>query len=1070
MKRKLLIMMLSALSAVSMAIFASCNGCSGCKGCNGGDVEEPSEYTVTFVENGGTEVADLILTAGDDIPVPPDPQKEYFTFEYWCGDSALTSRYTFGVMPAQDIVLYAKWTPQRAVRISFESNGGTPVDDVIATAGGAVTAPKEPTREGYSFAGWYKDEGLTEYFAFDAAPTENITLYARWMIQQGNYLVSFVVNGTTVSSLSVKGGQTVSAPEQDEALVFDGWYKNEACTEPFDFSSAISANISLYAVAYTSGLSFDGNAVTGYTGEHPSVVIPSQYLGVTVTEVSERAFYKNEAVTDVSLPETVERIGGYAFYGCSYLKAINLTESVKSIGEYAFCNDVRLEEIGEITGVTTIEAGTFLGCKEIEAFSLSDSLQRVKEYAFSGCSSLGEMTLPDAVSSIGDYAFSGCLLLGAFTIPRNLVTLGAGVFDDCSDLSQMTVAAGNTKFSIADRNLYTDMQRTLVMYLQADKTDTSFTTRNETKIMEGAFAGKNLLKSITIGRTVTEIERGALKNMEGLEELTIPFLGDGKDNLYLAYIFGAASAQINGMTGKYVPQSLKKVTISRSLNAVPEYAFYGCNGLEEIIGIENATSYGSYAFSYTAIKAFDVPASVTSIGQDSSGASAFSGCYSLESVTVAQGNAKFASYDGSIYDKDLTTLYYVPSAKTEISFAPTISKIESYVFSYSNIAEIEVPESVEEIGFRALYNANKLSYLKLPFIGGSRNENRYLLYLFGGSITTAEGKSTVKNSDLVPASLETVEYYGRDNIPDFAFVYCEGLKNVIYGDAITEIGSYAFAYTGLEKVAIGGGVTKLGNYAFAHNSSLTGEIVVPGRITEMGMGCFGYNRNVTAVTIEEGVKEISYGAFISYAETNTSTGETYYYSSLTQISIPASVTLIDGLAFDGAGRTYNSTLAAHVMYPVTVNIAAGSKLKEIGYGAFAESGIQSIVLPATLEYLGGQVRYDDEGEEERRGSVFLSCSALTSVTIGSAEEGSNLKAIGSLSFAYCTRLNSLTIYKNVESDDDVPTFETEPLTTGARADIFYNGALPAIYVTGAEVYKENEMWSAYSRNIYEIRE
>ena len=1029
-----------------------------------------TKYTVTFEENGGSEVEDLELYAGDEIPIPANPVKEYFTFEYWCGDAALTSRYTFGVMPAQDIVLYAKWTPQQSVRISFESNGGSAVEDIIAVAGGAVSAPTNPVREGYSFAGWYSDKDLTQYYAFDVAPTQNITLYARWIIQQGNYLVSYVVNGETVLTKSVQGGTRISPIELDESLVVSDWYADQAYGSVFDFATAISNNTTLFALAYTNGLSFDNGAVIGYNGSYGKVVIPAMYNGVRVTSIADRAFYKNTTVTQVELANSVESIGNYAFYDCSYLKSINITQSVKALGDYAFYKNVRLTDVGEVTGITVIGEGTFLGCAQITSFKFSDNVQRIGAYAFADCSSIVELELPNTVTSIGAYAFSGCSSLGSFTIPRSLTTLGAGVFEDCVNLTQMTVAAGNTKFSIVDRNLYTDMQRTLVMYLQADKSDTSYTTRTETRIMEGAFASRNLLTSLTIGTSVTEIEQGALKKMQGLTELVVPYLGDGKTNLYLSYIFGAPNAESNGMTGVYVPSSLKKVTITQPIIEVPEYAFYGCTGLEEIVGLGNAKSYGSYAFSYTAIKSFDIPNSVTSIGQGSSGVSAFSACYSLESVTVAEDNDVYASYDGSIYNKSFTVLYYVPSAKTEITFAPNITEISGYSFANSNIKAIEVPSSVDIIGFRAFYNANRLNYLKLPFIGGSRTENRYMLYLFGGSITTTGSTTRVTNSNLVPASLETIEYYGSDNIPNYAFYACNGVKKVIYGDEITEIGDYAFSLTALTDFVLGNGVTSLGNFSFANISTLTGSVVIPARITHMGTGCLGYNRNITSVTIEEGVTEIGYGSFVSYAELDSSTGKYYYYSKLTEINIPASVTFIDGLAFDGAGRTYISSYDTHVLNPVTVNIAEGSQLREIGYGAFAESGIQSIALPSTLEYLGGQVRYNDAGEEISRGSVFLSCSGLRSVTIGNAKDGSNLKTIGSLTFAYCTQLTSLTIYKNVESDDDVPTYETEPLSTGARAHIFYNGAVPTINVFGADIYKENEMWNIFKQNINEIRE
>ena len=71
---------------------------------------------------------------------------------------------------------------QPSVKITFVSNGGTDVISKVLEEGSSVTAPRRPTRDGYYFAGWYKDEALTKFFDWEnTVLTESITLYAKWV-------------------------------------------------------------------------------------------------------------------------------------------------------------------------------------------------------------------------------------------------------------------------------------------------------------------------------------------------------------------------------------------------------------------------------------------------------------------------------------------------------------------------------------------------------------------------------------------------------------------------------------------------------------------------------------------------------------------------------------------------------------------------------------------------------------------------------------------------------------------------------------------------------------------------
>ena len=69
----------------------------------------------------------------------------------------------------------------QAHRVKFDTQGGSSINDQTPASGSAVAKPADPTREGYTFAGWYTDEACTEAYDFSVAVTADMTLYAKWV-------------------------------------------------------------------------------------------------------------------------------------------------------------------------------------------------------------------------------------------------------------------------------------------------------------------------------------------------------------------------------------------------------------------------------------------------------------------------------------------------------------------------------------------------------------------------------------------------------------------------------------------------------------------------------------------------------------------------------------------------------------------------------------------------------------------------------------------------------------------------------------------------------------------------
>jgi uncharacterized repeat protein (TIGR02543 family) len=225
-------------------------------------------YTVTFESNGGSTVSALSnVASGAVITAPTAPTMAHYTFDGWYKEVGLTTLWNFTTdTVTADITLYAKWTPIHFT-LTFESNGGSAVTALTnVMSGTTITAPTAPTKEHYTFDGWYKEVGLTTPWNFTTdTVTSNTTLYAKWTAV--TFTVSFESNGgSAVASMpSVMSGTTITAPTAPtrENYTFDGWYKEVGLTTLWNFSTdEVTSNTTLYAkwmaVTYTVTFNSDG--------------------------------------------------------------------------------------------------------------------------------------------------------------------------------------------------------------------------------------------------------------------------------------------------------------------------------------------------------------------------------------------------------------------------------------------------------------------------------------------------------------------------------------------------------------------------------------------------------------------------------------------------------------------------------------------------------------------------------------------------------------------------------------------------------------------------------------------
>ena len=426
----------------------------------------------------------------------------------------------------------------------------------------------------------------------------------------------------------------------------------------------------------------------------------------------------------VTIPDTINdlpvtSIGNFAFYNCTNLTSVTIPDSVTNIGgwAFAFCTSLTSVTIGN--SVTNIGDYTFAFCINLTGIIIPDSVTNIGDGAFFSCTSLTSATIGNSVTSIGDYAFYSCTGLTGVYFHGNAPSADSSVF-------------------------YSDNNATV--YFLWGKTGWGTTFGGRPTVLWNPEAQFNYtINNGTITITGYNGPGGAVTIPDTINDLPVTSIGDGAFS--------------------WCP-NLTDVIIGNSVTNIGDWAFSGCDSLTNITIGNNVTSIGYDAFYYcTSLISVMIPDSVTNIGDN-----AFAWCTGLSTITVNASNTVYSSVDGSLFNKNQTTLIQYPAGKAESIYT--------------------VPDSVTTIGFAAFAGCSSLTSVTIPV-----------------SVT---------------------------NIGDDAFNYCTGLTNITIPNSVTNIGDRAFSgcYS-LTNITIGNSVTSIGDGTFDSCSSLT-SVTIPDSVTNIG--------------------------------------------------------------------------------------------------------------------------------------------------------------------------------------------------------------------------------------------
>jgi len=198
---------------------------------------EINQYTITFDTNGGSEIAPITQDYGTNITAPADPIREGYTFIGWDREISKT-------MPAENMTVTARWEINRYT-ITFDPAGGSEIAPITQDYGTNITAPADPTREGYTFIGWDRDIPVT-------MPAENITVTAQWEINR--YTITFdTAGGSEIAPITQDYGTNITAPANPtrKGYTFKGWDKEIPETMPAEnITVKAQWEINQYTIAF----------------------------------------------------------------------------------------------------------------------------------------------------------------------------------------------------------------------------------------------------------------------------------------------------------------------------------------------------------------------------------------------------------------------------------------------------------------------------------------------------------------------------------------------------------------------------------------------------------------------------------------------------------------------------------------------------------------------------------------------------------------------------------------------------------------------------------------------------
>ena len=712
--------------------------------------DSPQKYTISFY-SGETLVGTLATAGNEKIVLPAAPAKAGYTFGGWYTDKdvwkdRLTEDSFAGRALTENLDVYARYIrneePSAAeYTISFYIDGA--LADIIRTSGNeTLDLPAAPGKDGYTFAGWFFDNGtwrneLTADTYSEKPLTGDVSVYAFYEkteepVLPQEYTVFFDVdNGTPVAAVTTsrieKQPQTTR-----EGYTFEGWYTDENFTEKVTFPYEVTRAQTLYAKweknAYTVHFETDGGTAVGdmivsvierspstekkgytfdgwYADENfaekvtfPYEVTKAQTLyakwtqnipaGIMFTVDADGVLTGAEGLTEsgmtVEIPSVVNgiavrEIGQDVFKDNKNIAVLIIPDTVERLG-YRVCSGcTALREVRLSSSLRVISDEAFDGCSSLQKVNFPSTLKEIRSDAFSG-TALTEFTAPDSLMDIWGYAFKDCAALKSVEL-NNVRNLGSGAFMNCTALESVSLSDNMEKLN----DHIFDGCASLARIDMPDKPiAVSFTVLGGTAYYNNP----------------SNWEKGVLY----ADGYLIAVNADFAALTEYAVKEGTKVIADNAFSGAGYSGKVKKITLPDGLYRIGQGAFAKLGALTEVNIPESVRSIGYGAFAATG---YDKTANYTD-----------GGLY-VGNWLVAVENTAMTSFtvkDGTVgvADGKDTSLFPSRAQKaTQLSLPSSLKYIGTRSFARLRITELQLPAGLQTLGEGAFASCSWLKTVNL---------------------------------------------------------------------------------------------------------------------------------------------------------------------------------------------------------------------------------------------------------------------------------------------------------------------------------------------------------------------
>ncbi len=316
-------------------------------------------------------------------------------------------------------------------------------------------------------------------------------------------------------------------------------------------------------------------------------------------------------------------------------------------------------------------------------------------------SQITKVVIGEGVTYIGNYATYKCSNAIELNISSTVTEMGSSALNSMVNLKNITVADGNSAYSVADGVLFNADKTVLVLY-PAAKEGNAYTIPDTVATIGASAFYSATIKSVTIPSSVGEIQNSAFFQ-SSLTSVTVPktvttygdYIFSNCTSLTEAVLENPDAVWATGILRYCSALTSSGLTLPDSYTKIGTAAFQG-TGLTSFEIPETVTEIGDLAFRNSALTSLVIPDDVTSCGKD-----IVNSCSSLKSLVVGAGLSMIPSC-------------YNCTSLESVTVKGNPTTIAAYGFYGTKLSQFEIPNKVTKIGNNAFQGITTLTSIEIP--------------------------------------------------------------------------------------------------------------------------------------------------------------------------------------------------------------------------------------------------------------------------------------------------------------------------------------------------------------------